>query len=98
MLPSTHGSYVTTYEEGYHNCPTGREIPDPYGLCERIPKLCDNTEHDVTSTVLIRPTILSTWKLSYSVASGAKRVEWIAPKPAGDLYILAKVYDFLCVR
>ncbi|XP_028406176.1 uncharacterized protein LOC114528698 [Dendronephthya gigantea] len=95
LLPTTHTSFITTYEKGHRNCPFGKEMADPYGLCETIPNICDNTDHDLTSTVLLRPTILSSWKLSYSVMSGSNRVDWIAPKPATKLYFLAKVtYSF----
>lgn len=93
LLPTSHSSFLTTYEEGHRNCPSGREMADPYGLCESIPNICDNTDHDLTSTVLLRPTILSSWKLSYTVQSGSAILDWIAPKPATELYFPAKVYD-----
>lgn len=96
ILPISQGSYITTYEEGHDIC-AGSLMDNPYGKCNK-PKLtiCDSTQQDVQP--ILRPTILSTWKLSYIIFSGHNRLEWIAPKPANKLYLRAKVCNFIDLK
>ena len=90
-LPLEHSHYVTIYEEGYDQsrCSRGKEIVNPYSLCDNLPLICDTMTRVPGSRIM--PTILSTWKLSYSVESGHENLKWDAPNPATDLLIIGKV-------
>ena len=91
VLPLENSEYVTVYEEGYDpaKCPTGKEIANPYSLCDNLPFICDTTSRVSKSRVM--PTILSRWDLSLSVESGAKRLNWHELHPATNLLVIAKV-------
>lgn len=90
-LPLEHCTYMTTYEEGYDptRCQQGKEIVNPYSLCDNLPLICDTMTRVPGS--LIMPTILSTWKLTYSSEKGQVSLPWDAPRPATDLLFIAKV-------
>lgn len=90
-LPLEHSDYMTLYEEGYDpaKCPRGKEIMNPYSLCDNLPLMCDTMTRVPGS--IIMPTILSTWKLSLFVETGHLNLHWDAPRPATDLHIIAKV-------
>lgn len=90
-LPLEHSAYMTLYEQDYDpaKCPRGKEIMNPYSLCDNLPLICDTMTRVPGS--LIMPTILSTWKLSLFVETGHVSLQWDAPKPATDLHIIAKV-------
>ena len=90
-LPFEHSNYLTKYTEGYNRCPNGKEITNPYSLCNNLPKICDTNTRVPPLTKSIMPTILSTWKLSYTVESGESNLPWNAPDPATDLLIVGKV-------
>lgn len=89
ILPKTKGNYATTYEQDYNSCPIGEEMKNPYGACAKLPGLCDSTKQNYEP--ILRPTILSTWKLAYHVSSGSRQLEWEAPNPATNLYVKVKV-------
>ena len=90
-LPLEHSTYMTLYEEGYDpaKCPRGKEIMNPYSLCDNLPLICDTLRRVPAS--IIMPTILSTWNLILSVETGHVNLHWDAPRPATDLLIIAKV-------
>lgn len=90
-LPLEHSIYATIYEEGYDSakCPRGKEIMNPYSLCDNLPLLCDTMTRVPGS--LIMPTILSTWKVTCTVQSGHINKRWNAPRPATDMHLVAKV-------
>ena len=91
LIPNDDSQYVTTYEQGYDQakCPRGKEILNPYSLCENLPFLCDTTTRVQKS--MIMPTILSKWEMKVSVESGAETLDWDVPDPATDFRIIAKV-------
>lgn len=91
IVPEENSQYVTVYEEGYDpaKCPRGKEILNPYSLCDNLPFMCDTTTRVPKSRVM--PTILSRWELSFSVETGAEALSWDVPNPATDLLIIAKV-------
>ena len=90
-LPLEHSHYLTLYEEGYDpaRCPRGKEIINPYSLCDNLPLICDTMTRVPGS--LIMPTILSTWSLTMSVETGHENLRWDAPRPATNLLIIAKL-------
>ena len=90
-LPFEDSNYLTIYSEGYDRCPNGKEIVNPYSLCKNLPKVCDTNTRVPPLTKSIMPTILSTWKLSYTVETGDRDLTWNAPNPATDLLIIGKV-------
>lgn len=91
IVPLDNSQYVTVYEEGYDSakCPRGKEILNPYSLCDNLPFMCDTMTRVPKSSVM--PTILSRWELSLSVETGAEALSWVAPIPATDFLIIAKV-------
>lgn len=90
-LPLEDSHYITLYEEGYDpaRCPRGKEIMNPYSLCDNLPLICDTITRVPGSVIM--PTILSTWRLRLSVESGHETLQWDAPRPATNLLIIAKV-------
>lgn len=90
-LPFQDSKYLTIYSQGYDRCPNGKEEPNPYSLCKNLPKICDTNTRVPPITKSIMPTILSTWKIRYTVESGEKDLTWNAPNPATDLLMIAKV-------
>lgn len=91
LTPDENSQYVTVYEEGYDpaKCPRGKEILNPYSLCDNLPFMCDTTTRVPMSSIM--PTILSRWELSFSLESGAEDLKWDVPNPATDFLIIAKV-------
>ena len=90
-VPFDHSNYLTIYSQGYDRCPSGKEIPNPYSLCDNLPKICDSNTRVPPITKTIMPTILTTWKLSYTMESGERDLTWDAPNPATNLMIVGKV-------
>ena len=90
-VPFDHSNYLTIYTQGYDRCPSGKEILNPYSLCDNLPKICDSNTRVPPITKTIMPTILSTWKLTYTVESGERDLIWDAPNPATNLMIIGKV-------
>ena len=90
-IPLEHSKFLTVYYLGYRSsqCSDGNEIPNPYSLCKNLPNICDTFTKKPQESLM--PTILSTWKLSYTVESGNKKVKWKAPNPATNLLIKARV-------
>ena len=90
-IPLEHSNFLTIYYQGHTSsqCSNGKEIQNPYSLCNNLPKLCDTITRVPQESLM--PTILSTWKLSYTMESGHKDVQWKAPNPATNLLIVAKV-------
>ena len=90
-IPLEHSKFLTVYYLGYRSsqCSDGNEIPNPYSLCKNLPNICDTFTKKPQESLM--PTILSTWKLSYTVESGNRKVKWKAPNPATNLLINAKV-------
>ena len=88
-LPEKQTSYVTVYQDGYRSSTCPREIPNPYSLCNNLPKICHTSANVAGATLL--PTTLSRWRVTYSVQSGHQEVEWLAPNSTTDLYLIAKV-------
>ena len=90
-IPLEHSKFLTVYYQGYRSsqCSDGNEIPNPYSLCKNLPNICDTFTKKPQESLM--PTILSTWKLSYTVESGNRKVKWKAPNPATNLLIKAKV-------
>ena len=88
-LPKKQTSYVTVYQEGYRSSTCPKEIPNPYSLCNNLPKIC-HTSTNVAGDSLL-PTTLSRWRVKFSVQSGEQEVEWLAPNATTDLYLIAKV-------
>lgn len=87
ILPRGHSSYLTVYEEGYSSC--SNEIPNPYSLCNNLPKLCDTSSRQTGESII--PTLLSTFKIQLSVSQGARSVDWDAPASLTNLKIRARV-------
>ena len=90
-VPFADSNYITTYTEGFNRCPNGREMSNPYSLCDNLPNICDTNTRVPPITNAIMPTILSTWKLSYTVETGEQDLTWNAPNPATNLLIIGKV-------
>ncbi|KAL9969707.1 hypothetical protein ACROYT_G021959 [Oculina patagonica] len=90
-VPFEHSKYITIYTQGYDRCPNGKETDNPYSLCNNLPKICDTNTRVPPITKTIMPTILSTWKLSYTIESGERDLTWNAPNPATDILIIGKV-------
>lgn len=90
-LPFEHSDYITIYSEGFDRCPNGREISNPYSLCNNLPKICDTNTRVPPLMRSIMPTILSTWRLRYTIESGDRDLTWNAPNPATNLLIIGKV-------
>lgn len=90
-IPLEHSKFLTVYYLGYRSsqCSDGNEIPNPYSLCKNLPNICDTFTKKPQESLM--PTILSTWKLSYTVESGNRKVKWKAPNPATNLLIKARV-------
>ena len=90
-IPLEQSKFLTVYYQGYRSsqCSDGNEIPNPYSLCKNLPNICDTFTKKPQESLM--PTILSTWKLSYTVESGNRKVKWKAPNPATNLLIKAKV-------
>lgn len=89
-LPERQTSYVTTYKEGYRSSTCPSEIPNPYSLCNNLPNIC-HTSTNVPGDSLL-PTTLSRWRVSYTVQSGEKEVDWLAPENSKtNLKFIAKV-------
>ena len=88
-LPEGHTSYVTVYQEGYRSSTCSNEIPNPYSLCNNLPKTCHTSSKVVGESLL--PTTLSRWRVTLNVQSGGQEVDWIAPNSTTDLYLIAKV-------
>ena len=88
-LPEKQTLYLTVYQEGYRSSTCPKEIPNPYSLCNNLPKIC-HTSANVAGDSLL-PTTLSRWRVTYSVQSGHQEVEWLAPNSTTDLYLIAKV-------
>lgn len=88
-LPEKQSSYITVYQEGYRGSTCSKEIPNPYSLCNNLPKVC-HTSTNVAGNSLL-PTTLSRWRVTYSVQSGEQEVDWLAPTSVTDLYLIAKV-------
>ena len=90
-LPFQDSNYLAIYTQGYDQCPNGKEASNPYSLCKNLPKICDTNTRVPTITKSIMPTILSTWKVRYTVESGEIDLTWNAPNPATNLLMTAKV-------
>ena len=90
-VPFEHSNYITIYTQGYDRCPNGKEASNPYSLCKNLPKICDSNTRVPPITKTIMPTILSTWRVSYTVESGNRDLTWNAPDPATNLLIIGKV-------
>ena len=89
-LPETQTSYVTVYQEGYRSSTCPKEIPNPYSLCNNLPKICHISTNVAGGSLL--PTTLSRWRVTYSVQSGEKEERWLAPiGSATDLNLIAKL-------
>ena len=88
-LPERQTSYVTVYQEGYRSSTCSNEIPNPYSLCNNLPKICHTTSNVAGDSLL--PTTLSRWRVTLNVQSGGQKVEWKAPNSTTDLYLIAKV-------
>ena len=88
LLQDEHNIYNTEYSENLPRC-SGRKIDNPYSLCNNLPDICDQSTREAGTSLL--PTILSTWSVSYTMQSGSKRMEWIAPNPSTNLLIIAKL-------
>lgn len=86
VLPLDHSTYVTVYEEGYSSCKPKYRIPHPYGLCNNLPDICDKSSRLVGTESLL-PTILSSWKLKFTIQAGDRKLKWTAPKPSTNLII-----------
>ena len=89
-LPEMQTSYVTVYQEGYRSSTCPKEIPNPYSLCNNLPKIC-HTSTNVAGDSLL-PTTLSRWRVTYSVQSGEQEVDWVAPTDSTtNLNLIAKL-------
>ena len=90
-LPLEHSHYISVYSEGYNpsRCPSGKEITNPYSLCNNLPNICD-TGIRVPGKSLM-PTILSTWKLTYRKESPTNTIVWDVPNSATNLLLIGKV-------
>lgn len=90
-LPLENTRYVTKYIESFPRCPSGREIANPYSLCENLPNICDTTQRMPGTSMM--STILTTWELKYNMKSGASNTDhvWDAPDPTTNLLIIGKV-------
>ena len=90
-VPFEHSKYITIYTQGFDRCPNGKETANPFSLCKNLPKICDTNTRVPPITKTIMPTVLSTWKVSYTVESGDRDLTWDAPDPATNLLIIGKV-------
>lgn len=92
-LPLEHSIYSTIYSEGYTRCPRGKQIKNPYKLCKKVyvPKICDTSTRIPPAKEAVMPTILSTWKLSYTKGVANNKLKWDAPQPATNLLLIGKV-------
>ncbi|KAJ7382193.1 hypothetical protein OS493_036524 [Desmophyllum pertusum] len=90
-VPFEHSNYITVYTEGYDRCPRDKETPNPYSLCNNLPTICDTTDRVPPITKGLMPTILSTWKISYTVETGETDLDWNAPNPATNLLLIGSV-------
>lgn len=88
-LPKKQSSYVTVYQEGYRKSTCSKEIPNPYSLCNNLPKIC-HTSSNVAGSCLL-PTTLSRWRVTYHVQLGDEEIDWLAPNSTTDLYFIAKL-------
>ena len=88
-LPKKQSSYVTVYQEGYRKSTCSKEISNPYGLCNNLPKICHTSSNVAGSRVL--PTTLSRWTVTYHVQQGDEEIDWLAPNSTTDLYFIAKL-------
>ena len=89
-LPEKQSSYIAVYQEGYRGSTCSKEMPNPYSLCNNLPKICHTSTNIAGDSLL--PTTLSRWRVTYSVQSGDKEVDWLAPtRSATELYLIAKV-------
>ena len=88
-LPEMQTSYVTVYQEGYRSSTCPKEIPNPYSLCNNLPKICLTSTNVAGESLL--PTTLSRWRVTYTIQSGEQEVDWKAPNSTTDLYFIAKV-------
>lgn len=92
-LPLENTRYITRYIQNYPNsrCPNGRDIANPYSLCENLPKICDTTYRIPGKSMM--PTILTTWELQYSMKSVESNTAhvWDTPDPATDLLVIGKM-------
>lgn len=90
-LPLESTRYVTKYIEKYVRCPSGRNIANPYSLCENLPKLCETTQRMPGTSMM--PTILTTWELRYTMKSGLSNADhvWDTPDPTTNLLVIGKV-------
>lgn len=90
-LPLDHSHYITVYNEGFNpsRCPSGKEISNPYSLCDNLPNVCDTITRAPGTSMM--PTILSTWQLSYLIESNTGSIEWDAPNRTTALRLIAKV-------
>ena len=75
-LPFEHSKYITIYSEGYDRCPNGKEIANPYSLCNNLPVICDTNQRKPPVMRSIMPTTLSTWKLCYTKGAGNTDLIW----------------------
>ena len=90
-VPFADSIYVTTYNEGFDRCPNGKEISNPYSLCNNLPAVCDTSTRVTPDPATLMPTVLSTWKLNFTKNSGEQILTWNAPNPATNLLIIGKV-------
>ena len=67
-LPEEHISYVTVYQEGHRKATCPDEIPNPYSLCQNLPKICHSSSSVPGKSLL--PTTLSRWRIHYTMQSG----------------------------
>ena len=90
-VPLADSNYVTTYTEGFHRCPNGKETSNPYSLCDNLPTICDTSTRVTPKPEVLMPTILSTWKISFTKGSGGEDLTWNAPNATTNLLIIGKV-------
>lgn len=88
-LPEEHISYVTVYQEGHRKATCSNEIPNPYSLCNNLPKLCHSSASAPGKSLL--PTTLSRWRVQYGMQSGLEEEAWKAPRSKTNLYFIAKL-------
>ena len=87
-VPLADSNYVTTYTEGFHRCPNGKETSNPYCLYDNLSTICDTSTRVTTKPEVLMPTILSTWKISFTKGSGGEDLTWNAPNAATNLLII----------
>ena len=90
-VPLADSNYVTTYTEGFHRCPNGKETSNPYCLYDNLSTICDTSTRVTPKPEVLMPTILSTWKISFTKGSGGEDLTWNAPNAATNLLIIGKV-------